>query len=146
MFVYSNAQCSLIPGFVDLKKCTTRKLQVKFFLRKMRTAVQETAPQIALRNCSREEGEKVSIYVTVVKGEYMELSTYFSRRFCQSKGTVITMKDFDTRIRLIKSVPDNIQLSGDLSRQFFPEHSDSFLFFTLNSFWGMLKISHCSSI
>ena len=29
MFVYSNAQCSLIPGFVDLKKCTTRKLQVK---------------------------------------------------------------------------------------------------------------------
>ena len=80
MFVCSNPQCSLIPGLVDLKKCTTRKLQVKFYSRKMRTASQETAPQIALRNCSREEGE-VSIYVIVVKGEYMQSSTYFSGRF-----------------------------------------------------------------
>ena len=81
MFVCSNPQCSLIPGLVDLKKCTTRKLQVKFYSRKIRTAAQETTPQIALRNCSREEGEKVSIYVIVVKGEYMQSSTYFSRRF-----------------------------------------------------------------
>ena len=47
----------------------------------MRMAAQETAPQIALRNCSKEAGEKVSICVIMVKGEYMQTSTYFSRRF-----------------------------------------------------------------
>ena len=36
----------------------------------MRTAAQETAPLIVLRNCSKEVGEKVSIiYVILVKGE-----------------------------------------------------------------------------
>ena len=38
-------------------------------------SVQETAPQIALRNCSKEAG-KVSTYMILVKGEYMQ-STYF---------------------------------------------------------------------
>ena len=33
----------------------------------MRTTAQETAPQ--LRNCSKEAGWKVSIYVILVKGE-----------------------------------------------------------------------------
>ena len=43
----------------------------------MRTIVQETAPQIALRNCSREAGSgEVSTYVILVEGEYMQ-STYF---------------------------------------------------------------------
>ena len=35
------------------------------------TAAQETAPQIALRNCSKEVGGKASIYVILVKGRYM---------------------------------------------------------------------------
>ena len=43
----------------------------------MRTAAWETAPQIALRNCSKEVGGKDSIYVILVKGEYMQLSIYF---------------------------------------------------------------------
>ena len=43
----------------------------------MRTTAWETAPQIALRNCSKEVGGKDSIYVILVKGEYMQLSTYF---------------------------------------------------------------------
>ena len=43
----------------------------------MKTATQETAFQIALSNCSKEVGEKVSIYVILVKGEYMQSSTYF---------------------------------------------------------------------
>ena len=47
----------------------------------MRTVAQETAPWIALRNCSKEAGEKASIYVLLVKEEYMQLSTYFCRRF-----------------------------------------------------------------
>ena len=48
----------------------------------MRTAAQETAPQIALRNSSREAGGKASIHVILVKGGYMlESSTYSSRNF-----------------------------------------------------------------
>ena len=43
----------------------------------MRTATWETAPQIALRNCSKEVREKGSIYVILVKGEYVQSSTYF---------------------------------------------------------------------
>ena len=35
----------------------------------MRTIAQEAAFQIALRNCSKEVGGKVSIYVILVKGE-----------------------------------------------------------------------------
>ena len=43
----------------------------------MRTTAQETAFQIALRNCSREVRGKVSIDVILVKGEYMQSSTHF---------------------------------------------------------------------
>ena len=49
----------------------------------MRTVTQETAPQIALRNCSKEVRGKVSIYAILVKGECMQSNTYFffCRRF-----------------------------------------------------------------
>ena len=43
----------------------------------MRTIALETAFQIALRKCYKKAGEKVSIYVTLVKGEYMQSNTYF---------------------------------------------------------------------
>ena len=43
----------------------------------MRTAAQETAPPIALRDCSKEVEGKDSIYVILVKGEYVPSSTYF---------------------------------------------------------------------
>ena len=43
----------------------------------MRTIALETAFQIALRKCYKEAGEKVSIYVTLVKGEYMQSDIYF---------------------------------------------------------------------
>ena len=49
----------------------------------MRTIARETASQIALRNCSKEVGGKVSIYVILVKGEYTQSSTYFfAQGFC----------------------------------------------------------------
>ena len=38
----------------------------------MRTTARETAPQIALRNFSKEAGGKVSIYQILVMGEYMQ--------------------------------------------------------------------------
>ena len=52
-----------------------------FIRGKMRTAAWETAPQIALRNGSKEGEGKVSIHMILVTGEYMQSSTYFSRRF-----------------------------------------------------------------
>ena len=47
----------------------------------MRTSAWEIVPQIALRNCFKEIGGKVSIYVILVKRDYMQSSTNFSRRF-----------------------------------------------------------------
>ena len=46
----------------------------------MKTIVQETAPQVALRNCSKEAGGTVNIYVILVKGEYMQSSTHLSQK------------------------------------------------------------------
>ena len=52
--------------------------ELSFIWGKMRTIAQETASQLALSNCSKEVGVKVSIYVILVKGEYIQSSTYFS--------------------------------------------------------------------
>ena len=52
---------------------------------KLRTAAWDTAFQIALINCSKEVGGKVSIYVILLKGEYMQSSSYiffFLEGFC----------------------------------------------------------------
>ena len=47
------------------------------------TAARETAPQVALRNCSKVAAGKVSIYVVLVKREYMQSNTYFfAEGFC----------------------------------------------------------------
>ena len=43
----------------------------------MRTAVWETAPQVSLINCSKEIRGKDSICMILVKGEYMQSSTFF---------------------------------------------------------------------
>ena len=49
----------------------------------MRTIAWETASQIALRNCSKEVGGKVSVDVILVKGEYMRSNAYlFAEGFC----------------------------------------------------------------
>ena len=50
----------------------------------MRAAAREITPQIALRNCSKEAGEKVSIHVILVKGESMQSSTYFFQKVSAS--------------------------------------------------------------
>ena len=61
----------------------------------MRTMSWETAFQIALRNCPKEIGER-SIYthMILVKGKYIESSTYFFRRFLLVTGADVTMKEF----------------------------------------------------
>ena len=61
----------------------------------MRAAPEETAPQIALRNCS-EEGEGRSIYVILVKVEYIQSSTLFCfvfAHFYNSQEADVTLKD-----------------------------------------------------
>ena len=47
----------------------------------MRTAAQEIAPQIALRNCSREAEGKDSMYVILVKGEWAAIKHSFLKMF-----------------------------------------------------------------
>ena len=51
---------------------------------KMRTKAQETAFQTALRNCSKEVGGEVSIYVTLEKGKTMQSSTGFLQKVAVS--------------------------------------------------------------
>ena len=50
----------------------------------MRTIAQETAFQIALRNCSEEVGGEVRIYVILEKGEAVQSSTGFLQKVAVS--------------------------------------------------------------
>ena len=56
---------------VDLKRCTTWKLWVKFYLGQKEDCSPGDSTSKALRNCSKEIAGKDSIYVILVKGEYM---------------------------------------------------------------------------
>ena len=50
----------------------------------MRTVAWKTAPQIALRNCSKEVVGKRSIYVILVKGEFTVIKQLSYKRFSAS--------------------------------------------------------------
>ena len=45
----------------------------------MRTVAQEIAFQIALRNCSKDVGERSVLYMILVKEAYVQLSIHFGR-------------------------------------------------------------------
>ena len=64
---------------VQCENCT-----LNFIWGKMRTIAQETAFQIALRNCSKEKGQKVSMYLILVKRDYIQSSTYFLEKVTSS--------------------------------------------------------------
>ena len=70
-------------SFVDLKTNAQRdSCELGFIWGKVKTAAQGISPQIALRNYSEEvEVGKVNIYVILVKGKFMESSTYFTKGF-----------------------------------------------------------------
>ena len=70
-------------SFVDLKtKAQRDSCELCFIWGKVKTAAQGISPQIALRNYSEEvEVGKVNIYVILVKGKFMESSTYFTKGF-----------------------------------------------------------------
>ena len=59
----------------------------------MRTIAREAAFQITLRNCPRGRGD-VGVSVILVKGEFMQSSVYFCRRFLLVTGADVTMKEF----------------------------------------------------
>ena len=65
--------------FCLLKKKLQKKRAVNqvLFGSKIKTIARETPSQIALRNYSKESGGMVSIYIILLKGEYMQTSTYF---------------------------------------------------------------------
>ena len=58
-----------------LKNAQHESCKLSFIWGNMRTEVWETGSQIALRSCSKEVG-KDSIYVILVKGQYMQSSTF----------------------------------------------------------------------
>lgn len=70
----------------------------------MRIIDWETAFWIALKNCYEELGRKVSIHVILVKGEYMQSSTFFLQKISATtnhmkvtashKEHTLTMKAF----------------------------------------------------
>ena len=97
----------------------------------MRTTAWETAPQIALRNCSKKAGQGGQHVHGFDEGAVCSQSRYFfffAEGFCYSWGAIITMKDFSAflDIRRYKNWVCKIgswkNLSEDLSYQFFPEH------------------------
>ena len=126
---------------------------------KMRTIAQETAPQIALRNCSKEVEGKVRIYVILWKGVVHVINPIFFAVFCLSWGAVITMKDFSAFLdtKRYKNWTHKIGSWKYLTiwRLVLPVSSPtappppaqaaSFLFSTLNCSQRVLKISSCSS-
>ena len=63
---------------VNLKKKHSVRV-AGFIWDNMRTVAQEIAPQIALRNCPEEAGEKGQYMCDFGEGEDMQPSTYLSR-------------------------------------------------------------------
>ena len=65
------------PADLKKKNAQLESRESNFMWGKMRTIAQQTAYQRALRNCSKEVGGNASIYGILVKGKYMQSSTFF---------------------------------------------------------------------
>ena len=66
---------------VDLKHAQCESCKLSFIWGKMRTVAWETAPQIALKNRSKEVGQKGQCKCDFGEGGKVQSSTYFLRRF-----------------------------------------------------------------
>ena len=67
--------------------------KLSFIWSKMRTVAQETAPQITLRNFSKEEDREAQ-YI-LVKGDFMQPSTYLTKGLLLVTKSYVTMKGFN---------------------------------------------------
>ena len=81
---YSHGSPFLFTVLTEKKKNAHESCELSFIWGKMRAITRETLFQLALRNCSKEVGGKVSIYVTLVNGEYVQSNTYFLQKFSAS--------------------------------------------------------------
>ena len=86
MYLLKNtiAEMLLTKKSVQRENC-----KLSFIWGKVRTVARERAPQIALRNCSKQVcvcggGVGVRIYMILVKGEFMQSSIYLYKRFAAS--------------------------------------------------------------
>ena len=68
----------------DLKQLHNVSCELSFIWGKMKTIARETAIQIALRSYFKEVWGKVSVYVLLVKGEYMQSNKYFLQKVSAS--------------------------------------------------------------
>ena len=77
--------CYLCHATVNLKNAQCEDFKLSFIWGKMSIAAQETAPHIALRNCSKEVRGRDSIYVILVKGGVQACRhIFFVESFCWS--------------------------------------------------------------
>ena len=103
---------------VQLESC-----ELSFIWGKMRTVAGEATSQIALNDCSKSAVEESQYIRFWWRESSIPWSTHFTKGFCWSWGSDVTMKGFSasldmiSRIEIIKSVPKNIQLSKELSHQ-----------------------------
>ena len=67
------------------RKCTTWELWAQFYLQQNEDFSLGDSTSDSSESCSTEAWGKVSIDVTLVKGEYMQSSTYFPEGFYQSR-------------------------------------------------------------
>ena len=80
----------------------------------MRTAAQETGPQIALRNCSIKAGGKERICVILVKGEYLQSQTPFCCFFLEkvSAGLVKLLQLSPGRILVLFKIGGDTRIGS----------------------------------
>ena len=101
------------------KRCTTWELWVKFYLGQ-NDCIQEKAPQIGLRNCSEEVGRRELNMCDFGERGVHEIKHLPYKIFSASQKELMSpWSDLDARIGIMKSAPENIKLSKDLSHQFF---------------------------
>ena len=146
---------------VDLKEknalCESWKLS--FIWGKMETAALEPAPQIALRNCSKEAGEKDSIYVIFGEGEIHAMKHFFQKASASIvksslvKRNSVTMKDFSgfLDMRRCKNWAHKISSWEYLTiwrpvQPLFPEHRGPHVCSPPWTFSRVLEVSSCSSM
>ena len=128
---------------LTLKKCTIWELRVKFYLGQnedysVGDSLSDSSEKL-LQSGGRESN--VSIYVILVKGKYMQSSTFlnyyffffFGRRFLLVKRQASPWRNLvlfsiwgDTRVRLIKSAPENICLKACSAS--FPPSTEGLIF------------------
>ena len=81
------------------KRCTTWGLWVELFIwGQMRTAAGEVAFQIALRDCSKVAMGESQYIRFWWRGSSVPWSTHFTKGFCYSWGSDVTMKGFSASL------------------------------------------------